>query len=114
MNTLLLDLAILYRALAWGADAELAPAEVAAMRDALGGWAPGADPALVDHVIREAALANADALAVRTAIGRIGDRLDAAARAQVLSDLRRIATADEQVTRGEANFLGLVEEVLGA
>lgn len=111
---LLLDLAVLYRALAFGADADLDPTEVESMRELLQTWAPGEDPARVDHVLREAALFGGGAVALGEVLDRIGGGLDAPARARVLADLRRLAAADGRVTQGEQDLLALVERVLGS
>lgn len=111
---LLLDLAVLYRALAFGADGDLDPAEVDAIRAALEAWAPGEDPAGVDHALREAALVDARAAALGGVIERVATRLDGPGRARVLADLRRVAVADGRVTGGERDLLDHVERALGA
>lgn len=113
MAPLLLDLAVLYRALAFGADGDLAPAEADAVRAALAAWAPGEDPAGVDHALREAALVDARLVGLGDVLDRLGRQLDARGRARVLADLRRVAAADGRVTTGESDLLALVERVLG-
>lgn len=113
MGPLLLDLAVLYRALSFGADGDLDPAEAEAMRDLLRAWAPGEDPARVDHVVREAALTDVGILALGPVLERIGAGLDGPARARVVADLRRLAAADGRVTGGERDLLALVERALG-
>ena len=111
MAPLLLDLAVLYRALAFGADGDLDPSEVDAMRGALEAWAPGEDPASVDHALREAALGDART-SLDPALVRLRDRLDASGRRQVVSDLRRVAYADGRVTEGEHELMALVSKAL--
>lgn len=113
MAPLLLDLAVLYRALAFGADGELAATEVDAMRAALEGWAPGEDPAGVDHALREATLVDARREAIEAVLKRIRQRLDGSGRARVLADLRRVAVADGRVTQGEEDLLSLIDRALG-
>ena len=109
----LLDLAVLYRALAFGADGDLDPAEVDAMRAALVAWAPGGDPAGVDHALREAALVEPGLVGLSGVLERVGRRLGGPGRSRVLADLRAVADADGRVTRGEDDLIGLVERVLG-
>ena len=112
-SPLLLDLAVLYRALTFGADGDLDPAEADAMRAVLEAWVPGQDPARIDHVLREAALVDARRVALESALERVSRGLGASERARVLADLRRLAQADGRVTEGEESFLAHVEEVLG-
>ena len=114
MAPLLLDLAVLYRALAFGADGDLDVAETEAMRAALAAWAPGEDPAAVDHALREAALVEGGLARLAGVLERVGGRLDRAGRSRVLADLRRVAAADGRVTRGEGDLIELVERVLSA
>ena len=108
MAPLLLDLAVLYRALAFGADGDLDPSEVDAMRAALEAWAPGEDPAGVDHALREAALVDARSEFGGT-LARLREKLDGPGRDRVLSDLRQVARADGRVTEGEGELMDLVE-----
>ena len=113
MTPLLLDLAVLYRALAFGADGDLDPTEVNAMRAVLVAWAPGEDPAGVDHALREAALVDVSIVGLGAVLERVGHRLDVPGRARVLADLHAVAAADGRVTRGEEDLIGLVEKALG-
>ena len=108
----LLDLAVLYRALAFGADGDLDPAEVDAMRTALVAWAPGGDPAGVDHALREAALVNVSVVGLGAVLERVGRRLDGPDRARVITDLQRVAAADGRVTRGEDDLIGFISRAL--
>jgi uncharacterized tellurite resistance protein B-like protein len=106
------DLGLLYLALAYGADKRLDEAELKAMREQLETWAPGMDPARLDHILNEVMLtylnglddARLDALLARLRAG-----LDAAARQRVLSDLRTLASADEEVHSEEVAFIRRVE-----
>ena len=113
MTPLLLDLAVLYRALAYGADGDLDARETDAMRAALEAWVPGQDPAGVDHALREAALVDVSIVGLGAVLERVGHRLDGPDRARVLTDLRRVAAADGRVTRGEDDLIGWVEKALG-
>lgn len=112
-SPLILDLALLYRVLAAGADGDLDPTELDAMRAALLAWAPGEDPSRVDHVLREVALFDVGTLGFGEILERIAAQLDSPARSRVLADLRRIAKADGRVTQGEEGMLSLVERALG-
>ncbi len=78
---LLFDLAVLYRALSFGADGDLDPAEAHATREALRAWAPDEDPARVDHVMREAALAEVRGYALDAVVERVAADLQAVAQA---------------------------------
>lgn len=113
MTPLLLDLAVLYRALAYGADGDLDARETDAMRAALEAWVPGQDPAGVSHALREAQLSDPGVVGIGVVLERIAGRLDARGRARVVSDLRRVAEADGRVTGNERDLVGLVERVLG-
>lgn len=114
MGPLLLDLALVYHALAASGDGRLDASESRAMRAALSGWVPGADPAGLDHALREAALSGVGVADLLSALGRLTGRLDEAGRRRVLADLRSVAEADGAVTRGETNLMGLVAGVLGS
>lgn len=106
--SILHDLAVLYLALAHGADRDLDPAELVAVSDQLRAWAPGEDPAVVSHVLREAKLTYANGIAPENLdelVVRLGEKLDAPARERVLGDLREIARADQQVNAGEVNLI---------
>ena len=113
MTPLLLDLAVLYRALAFGADGDLDARETDAMRAALEAWVPGQDPAGVDHALREAQLSDPGVVGIGVVLERIAGRLDAQGRARVVSDLRHVAEADGRVTGNERDLVGLVERALG-
>ncbi len=113
MAPLLLDLAVLYRALAFGADGDLDPREADVVRAALEAWVPGQDPAGVDHALREAALVDVGVVGLGTVLERVGRRLARPDQARVLADLRRVAAADGRVTRGEEDLIDFVERALG-
>ena len=96
MAPLLLDLAVLYRALAFGADGDLDPREAGD-----------------DHALREAALVDVGVVGLGTVLERVGRRLARPDQARVLADLRRVAAADGRVTRGEEDLIDFVERALG-
>ena len=112
MGPLLLDLALVYHALAASGDGHLDASEARAMRAALADWVPGADPAGVEHALREASLGNVQVAGLMAALGRLARRLDAPERQRVLADLRTVAAADGAVTRGEVNLIALAEGAL--
>lgn len=110
---LLHDLALLYLALALGADGELDREERAAMRDQLRSWAPGTDPVLLDHVLREAALSYENGIEERrldALLARLRTTLDAEGRAQVLVDLGHLAVADATVHEAETALIERVRQ----
>lgn len=101
LSPLLRDLALLYLALALGTDSELDHEEWATMREQVQAWAPGADPALCDHALREAVLSYGN--------GLDAERLDAEGRALVLADLRALAASDTVVQDAEVAFIERIE-----
>ena len=114
---LLHDLALLYLVLTLGADGTLDREERAAMREQLRAWAPGTDPSRFDHILREAALTYENGMGeqkLTALLERLRDALDAPGRAQVLSDLRRLAVADDAVHRAEIALIQRVEEAWDA
>lgn len=114
---LLHDLALLYLALTLGTDGKLDRAERAAMRDQLRAWAPGSDPSLFDHVLREAALSYENGIEERqfeALLRRLRAALDAEGRAQVLADLNRLAIADDTVVEAERDLIVRVRQAWAA
>ncbi len=111
---LLHDLALLYLGLAHGADGNLDPAETSEIAGKLRLWMPDKDPALIDHVIREAALTylNADSTErMNAAIGALEKQLPESLRLSILQDMTDIARADGSVEMGERHFIRRVAEV---
>lgn len=112
LTPLLHDLALLYLALTLGADGQLDHEEQAAMRDQLRAWAPGADPALCDHALREASLSYGNGIGTERLDALLKDlqsTLDAQGRARVLADLRALAASDAVVQAPEVAFIDRVE-----
>lgn len=109
--SLLHDLALVYLGLAHGADGELAPAETATIAAKLRRWQPDKDPALIDHVIREATLSylnGAQTERLAEAVLNLRNELNLALREAILRDLTEIAEADGQVVEGEDSFISRV------
>jgi uncharacterized tellurite resistance protein B-like protein len=107
------DLGLLYLALAYGADRRLEEVELKAMRDQLETWAPGMDPARLDHILNEVMLTYLNGLddtRLDALLARLREGLDAAARQRVLSDLRTLASVDDEVHSEEVAFIRRVEE----
>jgi uncharacterized tellurite resistance protein B-like protein len=114
--SLLHDLALLYLGLAHGADQSLAPTEVHTIAIKLRQWQPDKDPALIDHVIREAILTylngpTADRL--QDAADLLGGILPENLRAAILQDLMDIARADGTVRSEEGGFIKRIAELWG-
>lgn len=112
LTPLLHDLALLYLALALGTDGELSREELAAIMDQLQSWAPGADPALCEHALREAVLSygnGVDAERIDALVDGLRSGLGAEGRARVLADLRTLALSDAVVRTQETAFIDRVE-----
>lgn len=112
--TVLHDLALLYLGLAYGADGELNPAETQTIALKLREWQPHKDPALIDHVLREATLSylnGAGTGRLQEVVVSLKELLDDNTRASILNDLTDIAHADGTVEVGEDNFVNRVAEV---
>lgn len=106
--TLLHDLALLYLGLAHGADEDLDPAETRQIAASLRRWQPDKDPALIDHVIREATLTylnGANPERLREAIHVLKDSLSHELRTTILHDLSDIARADGEILSTERDFI---------
>jgi uncharacterized tellurite resistance protein B-like protein len=100
--------------MAHGADGTLDRAERAVIWRQLEAWVPGENPALVENVLREAALSYANGLdgeRLAALLGRLREALDPADRTRVLADLRTLAAADAEV---HASEVALVERVAAA
>jgi uncharacterized tellurite resistance protein B-like protein len=105
---LLHDMALLYLGLAHGADGDLHPEETHEIAAKLRRWQPDKDPALIDHVIREASLTylnGTNVARVEEAVDTLKDSLPETLRQAVLRDLADIARADGAVVSGESDFI---------
>ena len=105
---LLHDMALLYLGLAHGADGSLHPEETHEIAAKLRRWQPDKDPALIDHVIREASLSylnGANLSRVEEAVETLRESLPEKVRQAVLHDLADIARADGAVETGESDFI---------
>ncbi len=110
------DLALLYLGLAKGADKDLDPSETKEMAIKLRRWQPQRDPALIDHVIREAMMTYLN--------DPTDERLEEAARDLtesfsenlrylILQDLSDIARADGRIHTGETEYIESLAEIWG-
>lgn len=106
--TLLHDLALLYLGLAHGADEDLNPAEARQISASLRRWQPDKDPALIDHVIREATMTYLNGASpdrVKEAVNVLKRALPQDLRTTILHDLSDIARADGEILLEEKNFI---------
>lgn len=111
--SLLHDLTLLFFRLAHGADQELTLEERAVITQRLRQWLPDQNPALIEHVIRDAALTyleGMDEAAFEDLINRLGTRLDEPMREVVLNDLSEIAQADGVLQISEKEVLDQIQE----
>jgi uncharacterized tellurite resistance protein B-like protein len=102
------DLALLYLALAHGTDEELHPHETKTIAARLRSWQPDKDPALIDHVIREATLTYLDGTSEERlweAVAVLKKTLPLEIRTRILHDLSEIARADGAFIRAEHLFI---------
>lgn len=109
---LLHDLALLYLGLAHGTDEDLDPAETLEIAAKLRRWQPDKDPALIDHVIRDATLTylnGAETNRLHAAVDSLGSRLSAPLKLAILRDLADIARADGTVVPEEKAFIREIE-----
>lgn len=101
-------LALLYLELAHGADDDLDPEETRAIAVKLLQWQPDRDPALIDHVIREATLSylnDTNRMQLQDVVDILGQTLPPALCETVLHDLADIARADGKVIMDEKAFI---------
>lgn len=111
--TLLHDLALLYLGLAHGADENLHPAETKQIAASLRRWQPHKDPALIDHVIREATLTYLNGTnpeRMTEAVHVLKDALPQNLRLTILHDLSEIARADGEILSEERDFIGKIAD----
>ncbi len=114
--SLLHDLALLYLSLAHGTDDDLAPSESRAMAINLRRWQPDKDPALIDHVIREATLSylnRANTTRIEDAVQTLKEALPEETRSEILNDMVELARADGKVLAAEGGFIRKVAEAWG-
>src|SRR5690606_12738048 len=103
----------LYLSLAHGADEDLDPSEHNAIAAKLRAWQPDKDPALIDHVIREATLTylnGANRERLREAVDMLKDKLPELVLRHILVDLADIARADGEIIDEERLFIGQIAE----
>lgn len=111
-HTLLLhDLALLGFAVAHGTDGDVQRSELASLWAHLETWAPGENPALIEHALREAALTYSNGLSVERldeVVERLRDVLGEEERARVVAGLQEIAEADDAVHPAEEALVARV------
>lgn len=102
------DLAVLYLALTHGTDQRLEQEEQRALARVLRHWLPDRDPALIDHMIREATLSymnGLDAPGLEALVDTLARALTMEMRRSVLDDLMALAAADHEVRPEEQAFV---------
>lgn len=107
------DLALIYIALAYGADQELSDDELATITDALQEWRANFPVDEVQDVVMEALTVYLDADAdeeVVLAIDSLKDQLSQADRRRAIEDVVRIAEADGVLLSTERNLINRVAE----
>lgn len=108
---LLHELALLYLGLAHGVDAHLSPAEHGEMVSRLRKWQPQHDPALLAHVLRDAALTYFDEAGMtrlEEAALTLGAALERDVKQEIWNDLREVARADGTTLEQEGGFLDVL------
>lgn len=108
------DLALLYLGLAKGADKDLDPSETKEMAIKLRRWQPQRDPALIDHVIREAMMTYLNDPTderLQEAAESLTSSFSENLRYLILQDLSDIAKADGRVRTGETAYIQSLAEI---
>ena len=104
---LLHELVLLYLGLA-RADNDLDPNETQEIALKVRQWQPDKDPALIEHVIREAELTYENEHGddrIKHATAELGEALSASLREDILADLTDIARVDGHVEINETHFI---------
>jgi uncharacterized tellurite resistance protein B-like protein len=108
------DFALLYLAMAQGADGDLSPAELEAVTDALHSRFAAFARADVQNVVLEAMAAHLDPASLEDATAaaatRLSRLLSTGEKATVLHDLRHVARADGVVLQSERGLLATLAE----
>ncbi|MBN4056141.1 TerB family tellurite resistance protein [Rhodothermus sp. AH-315-K08] len=105
------DLALIFIALAYGADAELTDREIESVTAALGRWRPDDDSETVREAVVEAmAIFDDDSGSeeVIQAIQALSSKLDAAGKLRALEDVMSIAEADGLLLRSERALISVI------
>ena len=102
------DLALIYLALAHGADDEMAPAESEAIREKMEAWFPDVRPRFIREATEEVLLvyvsASRDAM-VEASAASLREELSKELRIGILNDLADLASADGAIVPGEVLFI---------
>jgi tellurite resistance protein len=107
------DLALIYIALAYGTDHDLAEDEMTALTDALQSWAVVPDDAHVQEIVMEAATAFLEGEArkeVQRSIDTLSEELSREERRRALRDAMRIAEADGVLLEREQGLIHILAE----
>lgn len=107
------DLALLFVALAYGTDCDLAKAEIERITQALQDWNPEASPAAIRKAITEAMhtlLEGSSTTELNRSIARLGQELSEAELNQVLEQVNAIAEADGILLQREEDLLSIIAE----
>lgn len=105
------DLALIFIALAYGADAELTDTEVESLTAAIGRWRPDDEPEHIREVVVEAwALFEADETGdeVVAAIESLNSKLEDSSKQRALEDAMLIAEADGILLSSERTLLSVL------
>ncbi len=105
------DLALVFLALAYSTDANLADEEVDTISAALSKWRPKAEPAEIHEIVLEAASVFFESDAekeVVQSVRSLGEALNVEQRREVLEDVMRVAEADGVLLNAEQNLLSIL------
>ena len=110
------DLALIYFALAHGADDEMAPAESEAIQEKMRTWFPEARPRLIREATEEVLLvyvgASREAM-IEAAAASLREALPKELRIGVLNDLADLASVDGAIVPGEVRFIQKLAQYWG-
>lgn len=109
------ELVLLYLGLA-RADNDLDPNETQQIALKVRQWQPNKDPALIEHVIREAELSYENEHGtdrIKQATHELGEALPESLRRSIMRDLADIARADGRVEIDETHFIYQIAEGWG-
>ncbi len=112
--TMLHDVALVLVAVAHSSDARLGGSELAAIREALAGWKPGASADEVEGVLRVVLERYQEApTAVEPTIERLAASLSLLERLALVSDLLGVAGADGAVSASEREAIDALKQAHG-
>ena len=110
------DLALIYFALAHGADDEMAPAESEAIQKKMQTWFPDVCPRSIEKATEEVLLvyvgASRDAM-IEASAASLREVLPKDLRIGILNDLADLASVDGSIVRGEVLFIQKLAQYWG-